>query len=60
MHSKENLLLNPDFIDILAAFSEEKVEYLVIGGYAMAFHGYVRGSRERPERCHLGREQFVS
>jgi hypothetical protein len=45
MHSKENLLLNPDFIDILAAFSEEKVEYLVVGGYAMAFHGFVRAGR---------------
>ncbi|HMJ09587.1 MAG TPA: hypothetical protein VK468_11315 [Pyrinomonadaceae bacterium] len=44
MHSKENLLLNPDFIDILSAFSEEKVEYLVVGGYAMAFHGFVRAT----------------
>jgi len=37
-------LLNPDFIDILAAFTEEKVEFLVVGGYAMAFHGYVRAT----------------
>lgn len=44
MRSKENLLLNPDFIDILSAFSEEKVDYLVVGGYAMAFHGYVRAT----------------
>ena len=38
------MLLNPDFIDILSAFSEEKVEYIVVGGYAIAFHGYVRGT----------------
>jgi hypothetical protein len=38
------VLLSRDFIDILSAFSNEKVEYMVIGGYAIAFHGYVRGT----------------
>jgi hypothetical protein len=37
-------LLNPDFKDILSAFIAEKVEFLVVGGYAMAFHGYVRAT----------------
>ena len=37
-------MLNQDFIDILSAFSEEKVEFLVVGGYAMAFHGFVRAT----------------
>lgn len=37
-------MLNQDFIDILSAFSEEKVEFLVVGGYAVAFHGFVRGT----------------
>ena len=37
-------MLSRDFIDILSAFSEEKVEYMVVGGYALAFHGYVRGT----------------
>jgi len=37
-------LLNQDFKDILSAFSEEKVEFLVVGGYAMAFHGFVRAT----------------
>ncbi len=41
---RENPLLNRDFKDILSAFSEEKVEFLVVGGYAMAFHGYVRAT----------------
>jgi hypothetical protein len=44
MRLEENPLLNPDFIDILSAFSEEGVEYLVVGGFAMAFHGYVRAT----------------
>lgn len=37
-------MLNPDFRDILLAFCEEKVEFMVVGGYAMAFHGYVRAT----------------
>lgn len=41
---KERRLLNPDFTDILSAFISEKVEFLVIGSYAMAFHGYVRAT----------------
>jgi hypothetical protein len=42
--SKENRLLNQDFKDILSAFCEEKVEFMVVGGYAMAFHGFVRAT----------------
>lgn len=41
---KENPLLNPDFTDILSAFTAERVEFLVVGGYAMAFHGFVRAT----------------
>lgn len=37
-------MLNQDFIDILSAFSKEKVEFMVVGGYAVAFHGFVRGT----------------
>lgn len=37
-------MLNQDFTDILFAFIEEQVEFLVVGGYAMAFHGYVRAT----------------
>lgn len=37
-------MLNRDFTDILSAFIEERVEFLVVGGYAMAFHGYVRAT----------------
>ena len=37
-------MLNPDFRDILSAFSEEKVEYMVVGAYALAFHGFPRAT----------------
>lgn len=59
--------LNPDFMDILVAFETEKVEFLIVGGFAMAVHGaprftgdidlWVRPSPANAERVHraLGR-----
>lgn len=44
MHLGENQSLSQDFIDILSAFTEENVEYLLVGGYALGFHGYSRGT----------------
>lgn len=41
---KENPLLNPDFRDMLSAFCEEKVEFMVVGAYALAFHGFPRAT----------------
>lgn len=34
--------LTPDFSAFLKSLSESRVEYLVIGGYAVAYHGYPR------------------
>lgn len=36
------ITLAPDFKDFLRLLSENKVEYLLVGGYAVALHGYVR------------------
>jgi hypothetical protein len=33
--SKENQLLNSDFRDILSAFCEEKVEFMLVGAYML-------------------------
>src|SRR5689334_3742481 len=41
---KENQLLNPDFRDMLLIFSEEQVEYMVVGAYALAAHGLPRAT----------------
>lgn len=61
-------MLNPDFKDILSAFIAERVEFLVVGAYAMAFHGYVRAtgdidlwiriSNENAERVWRALESF--
>jgi hypothetical protein len=37
-------MLNPDFRDMLSAFIAEKVEFLVVGAYALSFHGLPRAT----------------
>ena len=34
--------LPPDFREFLSLLNSEKVEYLVVGGYAVSYHGYPR------------------
>jgi hypothetical protein len=36
--------LNPDFRDMLSAFNDEGVEYLLVGAYALAVHGLPRAT----------------
>lgn len=39
-------MLNPDFHDILSTFIEHRVEFLVVGGYAMAAHQLPRATKD--------------
>lgn len=39
-------MLNPDFRDILSAFIAERVNFLVVGGYAMAAHRLPRATKD--------------
>ncbi len=34
--------LNPDFSDLLSAFNERRVRFLLVGGYALSFYGRPR------------------
>ena len=38
--------LPPDFKEFLKSFEEEKVDYLLIGGYAVGFYGYARATAD--------------
>jgi len=38
--------LSEDFRDFLTCLNEAGVEYLVVGGHAVAYHGYVRPTRD--------------
>ena len=54
------LEIQPDFRELLALFDQNKIEYVVVGAFAMAFHGvprfsgdidlYVRPTPENAER----------
>ena len=37
-------MLNPDFRDILSVFAEERVDFIVVGAYALAAHGLPRAT----------------
>jgi len=39
-------VLNPDFRDMLSALLEQGVEFLVVGGYAMAAHHLPRATKD--------------
>jgi len=39
-------MLNKDYRDILLCFDAEKVEYILVGAYALAAHGYPRATMD--------------
>jgi predicted nucleotidyltransferase len=38
--------LAPDFKELLKLFNQNKVKYLLIGGYAVSLHGFVRATND--------------
>ena len=38
--------IHPDFEDFLKYLNEEGTEFVIVGGYAVAFHGYVRATND--------------
>lgn len=47
-------MLNEDFKDILLSLLEEKVEFLLIGAYALAAYGYPRATKDIDIWLHAG------
>src|SRR4030042_4796401 len=39
-------ILTPDFKEFIKLLNSNKVEYLIIGGYAVGYHGYVRATAD--------------
>lgn len=37
---------NPDFRDLLSSFIDLEVRFLLVGGYAVAFHGHPRATKD--------------
>jgi len=40
----EKAILHPDFKDFLKLLNSQGVKYLVVGGYAVGYHGYPRAT----------------
>ncbi len=41
-----DIVLPPDFKDFLKLLNDKKVRYLLIGGYAVGYHGYPRATND--------------
>ena len=39
-------LMNQDFSELLRAFNDHNVDYLVVGAHALAAHGHVRATKD--------------
>jgi hypothetical protein len=39
-------MFNPDFKEFIQSLNENSVRYLVVGGYAVALHGYPRYTKD--------------
>lgn len=40
------MILNPDFKEFFQLLNDNGVRYLIVGGYAVAYHGYPRYTRD--------------
>ena len=40
------MILNPDFKEFIQSLNDNQVCYLIIGGYAVAFHGHPRYTKD--------------
>ena len=39
-------MLSPDFKEFIELLNAHNVEYLIVGGYALAFHGHPRYTKD--------------
>lgn len=53
--------MNPDFSDMLSALNAQQTEYMIVGAYALAAHGYLRstGDIDIWVRCSVGNAEKV-
>jgi len=49
-------VLNPDFKEFIQSLSDNQVRYLVVGGYAVAVHGYPRYTKDLDVWIEMTRE----
>ncbi len=42
----ESMTLNPDFLEFIELLNANEVRYLIVGGYAVVYHGYIRTTKD--------------
>ena len=52
-------IFNDDFVDFLKALHNQKVEYLLVGGYAVILHGYIRSTADMDIWVNRTRENYM-
>jgi hypothetical protein len=52
------MILDPDFREFIKFLSNHEVRYLIVGGYAVAFHGYPRYTKELTSGLMLSRTMW--
>jgi len=40
------MITHPDFEELFRLLEEHRVDYMIVGGYAVAFHGYPRFTKD--------------
>jgi len=41
--------IQPDFKELLALLEKHHVDYMIVGGYAVAFHGFPRFTKDKAD-----------
>ena len=52
-------MLSPDFREFIASLNDNQVRYLVVGGYAVAFHGNPRYTKDLDVWIEMNQENAV-
>jgi len=53
-------MLNPDFKEFVRSLNDNSVRYLIVGGYAVAFHGHPRYTKDLVVWVDLNRENAAN
>ena len=51
--------IHPDFEELLRLLEDHGVEYMIVGGYAVAYHGYPRFTKDIDVFFHMSKENAV-
>jgi hypothetical protein len=51
------MIIQDDLKDLFRLLNEKNVEYVIVGGYAVAFHGFVRATKDIDVLFHIEKQK---